>query len=559
MAIIVDSIISFFIDKGADYFFKGVNNLNQKRKSKQSIENFAIQYFDKHFFQIPLSQEFDFEGLNNFLYSNIDSLIAPCFNAPSHKERTFFNENLYKKSLRYAKDSRESKNTVQAYIQCILAIIENQFIERVDDKDWFLAGRVVDEVQESTGRLIKEYSTKLQEFFRYYGSFAESVDSVITQLNSDNQYHYLRKDIFFRGRKNDLEYLDNFLAAPESLLFAVITGQGGIGKSKLMHHYQLSEMGNQEWKIVFPSQNQIEMFTNQHTEWYYPKNLLVIIDYAGEIPEVVSKWINLLNNSHKRPVKMRIVMLERQGIVKGENENNLYPHWYMKIKQAAGHNFDSLLFEKQFYDLETLKQDDLFSLMDNIAENQKKIITLDEKKSILIHARDMGGERRTERFITPLIIILLTDALLCGENLGKLDSSRLMEYIISKHRQHWLKTICGENRDIFDSLEMLIVYATAIGGWDLTPLPEPFLKVSADFLNNYSRTNLSLILSDVTENTCQHYELSPLEPDIVGEYFVLWFLSENILKTSYNELLKLLWGETIYFCISVLLKLPFNK
>ena len=543
---IIQSILSYFIEKGGEFFFKQGNDAITKKKIKKIIEAFTIRYFEQNFYQIPLTQEFDFEGLNTYLYENIDSIIAPCFNAPSHKEREFFKEKLISDVFRASKaDSREKKNTVKAYVQCIIAIIENQFIERIDDKDWFLSGRVVDEVRTITSNLIKEYSIQIDNYLRYYGSFAENIDSILIHYDTNNQYHYLNKNIVFKGRETDLEYLDRFLAAPDSLLFAVITGQGGIGKSKLLHYYQFRETGNLEWKIVFPTKQQIKLFANSYAEWYYPKNLLVIIDYAGESPEVIGEWIDLLNNSRKRPHKIRLVMLERQGVVKGDNETNIYPNWYMKIKQAAGHNFDNLLFEKQFHYLEPLKQDEFHSLMDNVAQNQGKNVSLRDKKSIIIHARNMGKE--TDRFLTPLMIILLTDAFLNGEVLGNINTQNLMQYIIKKHRQYWLNTTCNGDENIFNSLELHLVYATATGGWDLNPLPHPFTETSTNFLNKYNYTDLGLVLSSLMENTCHQSVLMPIEPDIIGEYYVLWFLSEYRLKTNYNKLLKLLWGTSIRF------------
>lgn len=39
----------------------------------------------------------------------------------------------------------------------------------------------------------------------------------------------------------------------------------------------------------------------------------------------------------------------------------------------------------------------------------------------------------------------------------------------------------------------------------------------------------------------------PLEPDPIGEYFVLWFLSEYTYHTDYKEFITLLWSKPVEF------------
>lgn len=546
--LIFDSIVSFFIEKSADKLIESQKDRFQKKEIENKIRERSERYFSENFYQVPISNEFDYDRLNDYLYKNLEGRVAACFNAVEHKQREFFKEQLFKEAYVYAEaDTREKRNTVQCYIKSILNIIENTFIERVEDMDWFLAGCMVDDIQKNVKELLNDYSMQLKDFIRYHNSFADTIDSIVQHFDIENEYHYLSKNIYFQGRKDTFAYLDNFLSAPDELLFAVITGQGGIGKSKLMYHYMLREISNSEWKIVFPTQKLIELFANQHNEWYYPKNLLVIIDYAGEIPEVVGKWINILNNINKHPVKMRIVMLERQGIVIDENGTKSFPDWYNQIKEAGGQNFDKLLYERQFYTLKTLNQDDLFALMNNIADNQGKIISQEDKIVIYNRAKELGGPENIGRFTTPLMIILLTDAFLDAKNLSHLNTKKLMEYIIGKFRKHWLKTICNNDKARYDSLEKLLVYATATNGWDLKPLPEPLADASAVFLNHYKRTNLKLILSEISEKTNSEMSLPPLEPDIVGEYFVLWYLSENTTNTNYNDFMKLLWSRPVHF------------
>ena len=546
--IITDSIVGFFIEKSVDKILGKQKDEYQKRNLEKKIREYSENFFTERFHQISLLEEFDYEGLNTFLYENFEGKLFACYNAPEYKQRIFFKEQLIREAYQYARaDTKNKQDAVYFYVQSILYIIKNTLLKRVDEMEWFLAGCVVTDVQENVKGLLNSYSKQLNEFIRFHNSFADTIDSTIHHFDIENEYHYLRKNIYFQGRKDSLEYLDNFLSAPDELLYAVITGRGGIGKSKLMHHYMLRGTSDLEWKIVFPTHKQIDQFINQHIEWNYPKNLLVIIDYVGEISDIIGKWINILTHTNKRPLKMRIVLLERQGIVVDINGMKSYPYWYKKISESAGHNFDKLLYEGSFYSLGPLDESDLFLLMNNIAHNKEKVISQQNKIKIYKQAKEWGSSNNPDQFTTPLMIILLTDAFLDKNSLKHFSSSTLMDYIITKFQNYWLKTICDGDKVLYDSLEKLLVYATATGGWDIKPLPGPLAEASTIFLNHYRKTNLKLILTEINEKANQDNFIFPLEPDIVGEYFVLWYLSETTLTTYYNDFIKLLWSKPDHF------------
>ena len=459
-----------------------------------------------------------------------------------------FRESLFIQAYKHANaDDKPKQNTVYAYINCILDIIETFYVEQVDGKDWFLINHAVDDAAQIVKEIIKTSFSEIERFIQNHGSFAEAVDSVKHDSDTKNEYHYLNKSIHFQGRSDDLKYLDSLLSAKDSFLFAVITGGGGAGKSKLLNHFRLRETSNLEWKIVFPPHRYIEQFLKQHKEWKHPKNLLIIIDYAGEIPKIVGEWINLLQHSEKRPGKMRIVILERQGITVDKNGVKLVPHWYQQMAKSGGHNFETLLYQGRFYPLEPMEPAELFLLIDNLADNKGRGISLEEKEAIFKRAVEMGAPDNIYRFTTPLMIILLTDAFFDGEIQKILNPSNLMMYVIDKHQKYWKDTICSGSDPLFTSLEKLVVYATATGNWDLKPLPEPLARDSATLLDSRNRTDLRSMLSGVSENSNPEMYLPPLEPDPVGEYFVLWFLSESTSKSYYEGLIKLLWAKPLNF------------
>ena len=541
---IVDNTLSFFFDKRANKLFSKVQTTYEYNILKSKIQNYSERYFEEQFYHIPVVEEFDFDGLNDFLHENFLEKIVPCFNAPYYEQRLFFTEQLYRQSYEYASavDCRK-QNTVHIYVDNILKITETYFLEKIDGKDLLLANHTVDQIMKFLKVTLQEYNSKIEDYFSYYKSFAKNIDNIKHVFRTDKQYHYLNKKIRFFGRTDEFQYLDSFLAEPDGLLYTVITGPGGAGKSKLMYHYMQQNIGNLDWKIIFPTHGQVKQLCN-FDEYKYPKNLLIIIDYAGEIAETVGSWLNNMIHCYSLPQKLRIVLLERQN----SNNNSLEPYWYQELYKANAGSIKGCCYKQKFYQLKPLKKSEIFSLIDNIAANERKQLNNEEKEAIYDWSVKLNHNKDEKYFNTPLMIILITDAYINGQNIKSFDTQKLMEYVIQKNRRYWENTVCKSNQELYNSLSKLLVYATAIGGWDLKPLEAPLTEDSKYFLNQYSKTEMQEHFIDLLKsNENNNITLMPLEPDPIGEYFVLWFLSEYTYHTDYKEFITLLWSKPVEF------------
>ena len=550
MDVILESVLALFIEKGFDGLSQKIRELRENNQLIRTIKDYTARYYNETFYQIPIDQAYDFKGLNDYLIKHLNDKLAICFYAPDPIQRSFYKEQLFRQAYAYAHaDTKLKQSTVYSYIKIIMQIIESFLFDHADASDLFLANKTEDNIIKSVKNISVENRSELERYISYHGSFAEYIDSLKYTTTKELEYHYLNGSIRFQGRKKEFEYLDRFIMDQESFLFTVITGQGGAGKSKLAYHYMLQRLFDMDWKIVFPNHNQIRKIKDL-IEWKYPKKLMIIIDYAGEISKEIGDWFSTLIHTHHRNT-IRICLLERQGITEDKNGHIIEPFWYQTIIEAGGGEVRDYLYNKKFYSLEPMDKEELLSIVDNMAENKGQAIENSDKYLIIKKLEDYGSADNPLRFMTPLFTIMLTDAWLNGIALHKmLRANILMEYVIKRFRRHYKNTICHGNQTLFRSLERLLVYATVTGGWDLSLLNEPLDTDSKMLLNEFGKTDLNTLVSVVAGKNGDLEILPPIEPDPLGEYYVLWFMSECCHKPDYSKLIELLWEkpfECAYF------------
>ena len=183
------------------------------------------------------------------------------------------------------------------------------------------------------------------------------------------------------------------------------------------------------------------------------------------------------------------------------------------------------------------------ALMDNIAGQERRALTGQNRQEIYervcsFHHQGQGG--------SPLYTILTTDAFLNEVPLTTLDANKLMEYVLNRDEQYWEDTICGGDGELYRCFREMLVYATATGGWAFTPLGEP-LTEEADHLRKISQQGKTTVWEKfsqiVTQNDKGNPVLKPLEPDLIGEYFVLNFLRDQVADERYQARIRLFWEQ----------------
>ena len=507
----------------------------QDRKQLSDRVNVQIKNYEKDIFlNLREDEQFDLEKVNQYIKEHLFNKVSACFNLPEAYQRELARKNLI--DTVYCKagaDTAAKKKTVYHYLQIFLQIVNFYYLEKIDDREWFLAGKTVEEAAALVKKYIKESENRIVDVIRYHGSFAEYIDGIGQSQDNTNAFHYRNELLKFQGREAELKILNEFIEDDEALSWMAVTGPGGAGKSKLLYHFAKDMEIYPKWKSVWIHTENCEQFI-RFNEWRYPCNLLIVIDYAGTVASDAGKWMERLERSHYRPDKVRFVFIEREGIEK----NGSVPLWYQNLKGSGeqARCVERLGWKKYdgtpFLQLPALGSDQLEKIVEDYAEMRKKVLSDEQKRWILAKAEEIDRKQGKPRV---LIVIFTADAVLEGREYKQWDIQHLIDEIIKKYSEHWKKVSCRNDEKIFSALSEMLMFSTATGAWEPENKAPGLFENSSSVLCSLDSADLEQLISEVNEEKRFEGKLKPLEPDLIGEYYVLDYWTKKKYNREYLE------------------------
>ena len=390
------------------------------------------------------------------------------------------------------------------------------------------------EIYDTQNAMAQRHEELRQDIY-YANSFASIIDNIAAPVPSTNRFHYTNEKIAFIGRERELRTLYAFLETDAPIQWMVVTGDGGVGKSRLL--YQFSQKLNEDphWKAVWLKGSMIGKLCNKD-EWTYPENLLFIVDYAGAKAKELGKWIYSLSGSNARPSKVRFVLIEREFCRDNDPEDVL--PWVRSFYGEGGQRCLKELRYASGLRLNGFTDEEAVSIIRAYAHAEDREISDSDAEVIYEKAKTLDEKKVFPR---PLIILFLVDAYLKDKDFHHWDVNTLVENIINNYEDYWKKQVCGIDEDLFRSLQKMLVYATAAGGWNAEDALDEPLKEDADRIR--SLDNRGTLLSQINETEEDSDSLHPFEPDMIGECYVLRYLQNMLVnnKTKLQKLVKLLW------------------
>ena len=559
MKTIAKDIVTQITDFISGGLLEKIKDLTTEEIDKKNLINkikiYAESYFDKKFNSLPNDEAYDFTGLNEFINDELFGLVLGFLTETDPRKRARLKEHVFAQAYvaggaataTLTKDVSARQKAIYIYLECILEIIEKHFLSDVDNEYLILGQKlqaeIINQINDSKKHIVDQIKTAVE----YDDSFAQMVDNLATEEQSDNAsvFHYLNPKIGYYGRKEELDFLEAFLASPKPVQLLAAVGSGGTGKSKLLYHFSIENKHRLDWKIVWPRDaSKLPDFNS----WQYHKNVMLIFDYSERFVDDLGRWIDKVAGSDPAvlPDKLRIVILERSGLSTDKNDDIIYPYWYTKLQGTGSRARAVKDFthenENGFLELSPMSDAELFSMIDDIAKARGKAIDDAEKSKILDYTRRIEKIKNTKENGRPLITLLVADAALRELTYDKWDITTLIKKVIDKYQAYWKEALCDDNDDDFKALKHMLMFATATGGWNIEceDPPEAFMEY-ADHIRDKESNYIKQLFCGATDKTIYDERLSPFEPDILGEAFVLDMLL-NKTKAKRQAFVDALWN-----------------
>lgn len=378
-------------------------------------------------------------------------------------------------------------------------------------------------------------------------SFSYMIDQIKPKEHSENVFHYLNPNIGFWGRDAEINALEDFLEDDREIAFLGIVAPGGCGKSKLAYEFMQLHKDDPNWKMVYLGKGQITRLLT-FSNYRYPRNLLLIVDYAGLHAKKLGEWLHHLSSiQHEyRPAKIRLLLLERDQAVNIELMT-IPAAWMQKLygigeqrKSITSLRFSSSIFPKGGV-LQPLCDEALLELMQHHAIQYGHPLPDEIPQKLLNHLKKKENNRiSTAR---PLIALFITDAYIHGHPVTSWNSDHILEYFIERSKGHWDR-LSQNNPELRSVIENCVTYATLVGSMHLDAVPA---HLSDDFryLERLGDESFISIISGINQSSDYVGTILPMEPDIVGEYFLLQRMrSMSLRKTKFRSMMVDAWNET---------------
>ncbi|MDP7215722.1 MAG: hypothetical protein QF583_07375, partial [Rhodospirillales bacterium] len=329
-----------------------------------------------------------------------------------------------------------------------------------------------------------------------------------------NRFYYGSRKIAFVGREDEMARLDGFLDHDSPFRWWLIHGPAGFGKSRLALELCLRRGGS--WRVGFLP---YEHTARDVDRWIPDEPILLVADYASgqERAKELGRTIrDLSRRSGEFPFPVRLLLLERDA---GD-------WWLDRLRESGG---DRLETDRNRHEepmpLGGLSDDGLRRVMQAFGLAEARTADL------LPELREMDPEGR------PLFAALMADAVAGGRPQSQLWRAKeeLIGDVLDREEERFWKPAGITNAD-----KNLLALATLCGGVGLTDLND--LPEGRGLLGGHNASRYRVMSGrDASER------LAPLEPDILGEWFVLHHLQPgDVLDERLEDMRNLAWRMAPY-------------
>ncbi len=331
---------------------------------------------------------------------------------------------------------------------------------------------------------------------------------------------YRNRKAKFCGRNDDLTYLEDFCKSKERFLWSAVLGAGGSGKSRLAYEFAAEVLTKnrleRDWLVYFLHREDLSKLT-AFGDLSCRKNVLLIVDYITGSAESLSTWIKKVVSPwcKKRGKKLRLLLLEREIPDRNNPSQSL---WFKHFCV-----WQNVLYQNEFLELQPLSVEQ--ALLPIAESYLGRDLTPSEKETF-----KQAMERIDPRLQRPLFAQCIAKAI--SENKPIENQTDVLHYALEQEQDRWNQL--AEKKS--EQLKRLLCFATLCGG-----VEDPPPKLLTKDWNTFGDQVLPIFHSVNAGGSRQEQEmLHPLEPDLLGEYFVLDTL-RNLTQPKRKRWMQAAW------------------
>lgn len=349
------------------------------------------------------------------------------------------------------------------------------------------------------------------------------------QSGSHNLLRYSDESVEFVGRSQELSELNDFLThrpdLPIDFAWWLWTAPGGQGKSRLALRVCV-EMQRHGWRCGFlPSTSGFDRWE----EWVVDEPTLVVIDHIAHRAKAVREAICSISRQQTDHIRspLRLLLLERpfkqddgwvQTFFREAFTDGVEELYRYSFVPARAHN--SGAWPDFVRRLGTLADDDLWRIIQAVLD--KAGTPLPDRQTTLEMLTKIDPLRR------PLFAILAAEAIADAgaDKMRRWNSDDVVGFILRREFNLWKETLRltnttaePERRRDFEAHLNLLLFATLTGRHKADVLLKTLKEHSVQTPDRIYPDWLRVMTGYSFENTDDI--VPPLEPDVLGELFVL--------------------------------------
>ncbi len=148
---------------GLDVGKRHVNEKIDEYKLKSEIQKY-VKHYRTYFEFSSLTEEFDFQGLVDYLQSELIADIENRIFSIKTEDRRQARESIINKAIVYAEaKQKDAKENVAKITAICLDILRNFYLKKFSKKDFIMAAEIVDAVSEEVDRIVENKTKKVEE------------------------------------------------------------------------------------------------------------------------------------------------------------------------------------------------------------------------------------------------------------------------------------------------------------------------------------------------------------------------------------------------------------